>query len=320
MTGVQRLLHRLDRFQQNHAVFGFPFGVVKKFGDDNGGHLAALMTYYGFVCLFPLLLVLLSVLGFVLHNDPDLQKRILDSVFAEMPVLGDQIRSNVTSLKGSGVAFVAGVLGTLYGGLGIAEVSQFAMNRLWGVPLRDRPGFIPRIARSLGLLATIGVGLIVSAVISGIAAAASFPALQRTVALALPLVFNVGLFLLAFQLLVGVYVRWLDLLPGAIVASVGWELLHLIGGLYITHFLEGASQVYGLFAFVLGLFAWISLLTRVVLYAAEVNVVRSEHLWPRSLAPPPYTRADDRALESYVGIQVRRPGDQARLASLKQDP
>ncbi len=317
---MQRLLRRLDRFQQNHAAFGFPFGVVKKFGDDNGGHLAALMTYYGFVCLFPLLLVLISVLGFVLHNDPDLQQRILDSVFAEFPILGDQIRSNVTSLQGSGVAFVFGLLGTLYGGLGIAEVSQFAMNRVWGLPLRDRPGFIPRIARSLGLLATIGVGLIVTAVISGIAGAASIPAIQRTAALALPLALNVGLFLLAFQLLVGVYVRWLDLLPGAIVAAVGWELLHMLGGLYITHFLEGASQVYGLFAFVLGLFAWISLLTRVVLYAAELNVVRRERLWPRSLAPPPYTHADDRALESYVDIQVRRPGEEARLAPIKHDP
>ena len=258
-----------------------------------------------------------SVLGYVLHDNPDLQKRILDSVFAEFPILGNQIRSNITSIGGNGFAFVIGLLGALYGGLGIAEAAQHAMNRIWGVPLRDRPGFFPRTARSFGVLATIGVGLVVTTLISGFAGAASLPAVQRTATLVFPFLFDVGLFLFAFQILVGINVPWRDLLPGAIVAAAGWALLHALGGLYITHFLEGASQVYGLFAFVLGLFAWISLLARVVLYAAEVNVVRRERLWPRALVPPPYTPADEQALARYVDIQVRRKGDRARLEAVE---
>ena len=285
------------------------FGVVKKFGDDGAGRLAALMTYYGFVSLFPLLLVMVTVLGYVLSGNPDLQRRILDTTFAQFPIIGDQLRANVHSVQGNGFALVLGLLGALYGGLGIANVSQHAMNRIWGVPVHERPGFVPRIVRSLGVLATIGIGILVTTAVSGFSAGASIDAGPRIAALVIVLLANFALFLWAYQLLVARRLPWRDLIAGAIVASVGWELLQALGGLYVSHVLQGASQVYGLFALVFGLFAWISLLAQVVLYAAELNAVRAGRLWPRALAPPPYTEADDRAFASYAQMQARRPGE-----------
>jgi uncharacterized BrkB/YihY/UPF0761 family membrane protein len=123
MPDVDRVLRSLDRFQQRHRPLAFIFGVIKKFGDDQGGNLAALMTYYGFLSLFPLLLVLVTIMSYVLEDNADLQRSILQSALADFPVIGDQIRNNIGSVRGSGVGLLVGILVTFYGGLGIARAS-----------------------------------------------------------------------------------------------------------------------------------------------------------------------------------------------------
>src|SRR3954471_16957540 len=156
-------MRRVDAFQQRHRPLAFAFGVQKKFGDDEGGNLCAMLTYYGFLSLFPLLLVFFTVLGFVLDGNPSLQEDIRTSALANVPIIGDQIAKNITSVQGSGLALVVGLLGTLWGGLGIANAAQGAMNRVWGVARTARPGFVPRVARDLALLGTIGVAIVVTA-------------------------------------------------------------------------------------------------------------------------------------------------------------
>ena len=304
---MQAWIARLDRLQQRIGVLAFTYGVVKKFSDDRGGNLCALMTYYGFVSLFPLLLVLVTVLGYVLAGNPDLQRRIVDSAFAQFPIVGDQLQANVHSLQGHGVMLLVGVLGTLYGGLGIANVSQHAMNRIWGVPIAARPGFWPRLVRSLAVILTFGLAIVLTTIVSGIAAGANVDSAIRVAVFALAIVGNFVLFLFMFQVLVARHVEWSELWPGAIVASVAWEVVQALGGLYIAHVVQGASQVYGLFALVFGLFAWFSLLARVVLYSAELNAVRALRLWPRAIGAP-FTTADAAALELYAHMQVRRAG------------
>jgi len=153
-VNLDRVKRRIDAFQQRHRPLAFAVGVQKKFGDDEGGNLCALLTYYGFVSLFPLLLVFFSVLGFVLEGNPSLQHQLRDSALSNLPIIGDQIASNVTSVQGSGLALVVGLLGALWGGLGIANAAQDAMNRVWGVDRPHRPGFVPRVLRSLGLVGT----------------------------------------------------------------------------------------------------------------------------------------------------------------------
>jgi membrane protein len=311
---MRGLLQRLDRFQQRHEWAAFPFGVFKKYGDDQGGNLAALITYYGFLSLFPLFLVLITVLAYVLQGNTHLQKTIVNSALADFPVLGDQIKHNVHSLRGSGLALIVGLLIALYGGLGVANAAQNAMNRIWEVPMRARPGFFPRIARSLGLIGTIGIAVLATMVVNAIASASVY-AWLRSIAIIVPLIFDVGLFLLAFRVLTAREVPWREHLPGAIVAAIGYEILQLLGGWYVAHMLRGTSQSYGLFAFVLGLLAWIYLQTQVVLLAAEVNVVRRDRLWPRSLAPPPLTEADVRAYEAYGATEERAPQPAAETTS-----
>jgi YihY family inner membrane protein len=303
---VQRYLHAVDEFQQRRRFVAFPFAVVKKFGDDQGGNLAALIAYYGFLSLFPLLLVLFTVLGFVLHGHSGLQHDLRTSALADFPIIGDQISANVTSVRGSGIGLAIGVVGTLWGGLGIANAAQNAMNRVWDVPITARPGFFPRIGRSFALLATIGVGILATTLLSGVGSASGGIGMGvRVLAFAVSIALNVGLFLVAFHVLTARAVGWRDFVPGAVFAAVGWEILQVLGGLYVSHTLKGMTQTYGLFAIVLGLLAWIFLQAQLIVYAAEINVVRLHHLWPRSFAPPPLTNADRRAYEDHASAEVR---------------
>jgi membrane protein len=307
---VRGIARRVDDFQQRHAATAFPFAVAKKFGDDQGGNLAALLTYYGFLSLFPLLLVFFTVLGFILHGHPGLQSDLRDSALANFPVIGSQISRNVTSVRGSGLGLVVGVLGTLWGGMGVANAAQTAMNRVWEVPMKERPSFFKRLVRSAAMLLTLGVGIIATTVLSGIGGGTgSIGAGLRIGAIALATVVNAVLFIVAFRVLTARDVAWSDLVPGALIAAVAWEVLQALGGLYVSRSLNGMSQTYGMFAIVLGLLAWIYLTAQVVVYAAEINVVHARKLWPRSMAPPPLTDADRRAYEDYAKTEERRPAE-----------
>jgi YihY family inner membrane protein len=228
------------------------------------------------------------------------------SALAQFPIIGDQIGRNVTSLRGSGAGLVVGLLGTLWGGMGVANAAQDALNRVWGVPVKARPPFLKRLARSAAMLGTLGLGILITTVLSGIGGGSgSTGAGLRIAAIAVSTVLNVGLFSVAFRVLTAPDIAWRDLLPGAAFAAVAWEILQALGGLYVSHALKGMSQTYGMFAIVLGLLGWIFLQARVVVYAAEINVVRAKRLWPRSVSPPPFTEGDERAYEQYAKTEER---------------
>jgi uncharacterized BrkB/YihY/UPF0761 family membrane protein len=155
MKRIERLLGAIDRFQQRHSVLGFPFGVVKKYGDDQGGRHAALLAHYGFLSLFPLLLVFITVLGYTLDGDPELQEQLIETLADQFPVAGAQIEGSIRAIQGSGLALAVGVAGTLWGGLGITQSFQDAMNDVWNIPRRQRPSFWWRLARGLAALLLI---------------------------------------------------------------------------------------------------------------------------------------------------------------------
>jgi membrane protein len=309
---IRGYVRRADEFQQRKRFLAFPFAVVKKFGDDQGGNLSALIAYYGFLSLFPLLLVLFTVLGFVLPGHAGLQHDLKTSALADFPVIGDQISRNITSVRGSGFGLAIGIAGTLWGGLGIANAAQNAMNRVWEIPMRARPGFLARIGRSFAAIGTIGIGIIVTTVISGFGSgSAALGAGLRIGAFVASIAVNVGLFVIAFRVLTAEDLGWRTSLPGAVFAAFAWEVLQALGGLYVAHGLRGMSQTYGLFAIVLGLLGWIFLQAQVVVYAAEINVVRAKHLWPRSISPPPPTEGDLRAYAEYARTEERIPVPEA---------
>jgi YihY family inner membrane protein len=312
MQAAERLLRHADKQQQQRAWIAFPYAVMKKFGDDQAGNLAALIAYYGFLSLFPLMLVLVTLLGLLLRNNPELQDTIRTSALANFPVLGEQISSNVHSLRGSGLALGIGLALSLWAGLGVMKVLQTAMNAVWNVPYRHRPNFWVSLLRAIIMLLVLGVITIASAA-AGSVGGGSDNWLLRIFGIAMSVVLNLVLFLLAFRILTTEDVAWGDVFPGALVAALAWTTLQAIGGYIVSHQLQGASDTYGTFAIVIGLLAWIYLGAQVTLFAAEVNVVRKRRLWPRAIIQPPLTGADERALKSYAEQEERRTGEHVNV-------
>jgi membrane protein len=301
--GVTDTLHALDRRQQRSRRLGFMAAVVKKFADDQAGQLAALIAYYAFVSLFPLLLVLVTVLGFVLQGDPAEQKKILDGALGQFPIVSDQLKLH--SLTGSGVGLAIGVVGSLLAGMGITGATQNAFNRIWSVPFKNRPNFVFAHLRGLAMLATLGTLSVVSTTVAGFVGSSSHGAVAVIAGIVVAFALNIALFMTAFKLLTAVDVGWRDLLPGVIVAAVCWQLLQHLGGFYIDHELKHTGPLYGVFALVLGLLAWLYLGAQLTIFAAEINVVRLRKLWPRSFFQPPLLDADRRALRSSAEVEER---------------
>jgi len=314
---IERLLRGIDSFQQRHSVLGFPFGVIKKYGDDQGGKKAALLAHYGFLSLFPLLLVFLTVLGYALANDPQLQQGVIDTLARQFPVLGPQVEDSISTIQGSGVALVVGVLGTLWGGLGITQSFQDAMNDIWNVPRRQRPNFWLRLARGLAALLLVAGELVAATVLAQLGIAGP-GLLGRLDLLAGSLLLNLLLLLVMFRLLTGTRLRWRWLLPGAAVGALGWSVLQTVGVQLVNHQLERANLLYGVFAGVLVLLGWLYLSTQLVVYAAEVNVVLARRLWPRSLLQPPLTEPDRRVLTALARTEERRPEQRVEVTFLPE--
>jgi membrane protein len=298
-------LRRIDGFQQRRPRVAFVAAVLKKFNDDQAGQLGALIAYYGFFSLFPLLLVFVTVLGFVLQGSPSAQTSVLHSTLSQFPIIGNQLQSNVHSLKGSVIALTIGVLGSLFAGLGITGATQNAFNQIWGVPHKHRPNFLTSRLRGLGLLVVLGALNIISTVAAGLVSAQSGGAAAVIGGIVVAFVANLLLFFTAFRLLTALDIPTRDLLPGVIVGAVLWQLLQHVGGYYVEHVVRHAKETSGLFAFVLGLLSWLYLGGQLTLWAAEVNVVRAQKLWPRSFLSQPLLDADKRALTSSAEVEER---------------
>lgn len=282
MTVGERL-HAVDRFQRRHPRLAFAVAVAKKFDDDQGTQLGALIAYYGFFSLFPLLLVFVTILGFVLQGDAGAQESVLHSTLSQFPIIGTQLENNVHSLRGSGLALAIGLVGALLAGLGITGATQNAFNVVWGVPRGERPSFIGWRLRGLGLLGTLGALSIVATAAAGLVAAQTTGALETLAGVVVALAANLLLFFMAFRLLTVGEIETGDLIPGVIVAAVLWQILEHAGGFYVDHVVRHAQETSGLFAFVLGLLTWLYLGGQVTVLAAEVNVVRTRRMWPRKL-------------------------------------
>jgi len=279
-----RTLRSLDAWQRGHAVAAVPVAVVKKFGDDRASSLAALMAYYAFFSLFPLMLVFVSVLGFVLEGDPSLQADIVDSTLARIPVIGAQLDDEVAPLTGSTLALAVGLAGALWAGLGVTLALSRAFQEIWDVPRVDHRGPVRARAYGVAVLVVLGALLIGSTLLSGLAIGGGIgPAAERVGALSLSLIVNAAAFLAVFGLLTQRPFRIPELLPGVTLAAVGSLILQSVGGWYFDLTVSGASDTYGTFALVIGLLSWFWLGSHLVLVAAEFNVVLRRRLWPRSL-------------------------------------
>jgi inner membrane protein YhjD len=303
---------RLDGFQQRHRWAGLPLAVIYKFHDDQGIYLAALITYYGFLSIFPLLLLLTSILGFVLQNDPELQQRVLDSTLSQFPVIGDQL-GDPQGLRGNGIAVVISAVVAVYGALGVAHATQNAMNVIWAVPRCRRPNPIYLRLRGLLLIAIGGLATLITTVLSALGGSAGafgveLGRLAAALVIGVAVAVNAAVFVIGFWICVPLDRSFRSLVPGALLAAVVWQLLQLCATAYVGHVVKGTGAAYGAFAVVLGLLAWLFLASAAIVLSAEADVVRYKRLYPRALLTPftdnvELTTADRRAYAQLARAQ-----------------
>lgn len=308
MNPIERVTRRVDAFQQGHKPLAVIFAVMKKFGDDNAGVLVSTLTLSAFGTLFPLLLLLVTILGLVLNSHSGLRTDVLHSTLSHFPIIGNDLASNIKALhRDSPIGLTVGILGLVWGSLGLAQNGIFTMEQVWNVPGPDRPNYIKRLGRSVSFLAVLGLGLIVSTVL-----AAGVPTVKGSIVLAivgavLSVLVNFAEYLFAFRVLTPHNISLRCLLPGAALAGVGWTILQAFGGYVVGRYLKNDNAVYGLFGIVLGLLAWVYLIVELTVYSAELNVVLFRHLWPRGLVQPPLTEADRRSMAAQAEENRRRP-------------
>ena len=311
-------IRTFDRYQQEHKGWAIPMAVIKKFGDDQAGNLAALVAYYAFFSIFPLLLVFTTILGFILQGDSDLYNKVTNGVLAQLPVIGTQLHAHALSGKVS--ALVIGLLTSLWAGLGVTQAAQNALDKVWAVPFKDRPNFLHSRLRGLLLLMCLGVMFVASAVVTGIVTTVLSGPLVKVGGYAITVAVNFSLYMLAFRFLTSATVPTRCLWLGAAVGGLFLTVMQLVGSIYVKHVVSHASNTYGTFATVIGLLVWLHLIAQLTLYSAELNVVVMRRLYPRSLLGPPEGRADQETLRALAKVEERHDTEEVDVHFHNGDP
>ncbi len=329
MNTVQQLstVQKADRFQRRHPVVGFPLAVAYKYFEDQGPFLAAIISFYAFIAIFPLLLISTSILGFLLQDDPELRDRLLDTALGQFPIVGAEL-GRPNGLRGSTSAIVIGALAATYGSLNLGQAAQNAAHITWAVPRNSRTNAVLQRLRSLVLLVFAGLGILALALASSLLAnpdaigvgAGDLSGAIRIVGFVVTSVIFIGL----FRLVSGGRASTRSVLPGALTVAVLWQLLQLVGNTYVTTVIVSASQMNKTFALVLGLVAFLYVTGLVIVLGLEINVVLRRKLYPRALLTPftdnvSPTAADLRAYTQYAKSQ-RHKGFQSIETTFEKEP
>ena len=278
-------IHRFDRFQQRHKPLALVFATLTKFNNDQAASFAVAVAFYAFFAIFPLLLVFMTVLGYVLSGDQSLMHSVSESVLGRFPVIGPSLQNE--RLHGSALALVAGIALSLWSSLGVTGAITTAQDHVWGIPQQERANFIKKRLRGLAVLSAVGLLFVIASGASGIVSSGlGGGSVLKVVGVIFSFFLNVFVFLTAFLFLCSAPPHWRKLLPGAVASGVVWTALQLLGGLYIGH-IKQSNNAYGTFALVLGILAWLHLGAQLTMYCAEVNTVLEGKRWPRSLFSGP---------------------------------
>ncbi len=275
---------RFDRWQQRRAASAVPGAVVRKYSDDQAGRLAGQISHAGFLSVFPMLLVLLTLVGIFLQGHRQAQQDIIDSALRQFPVVGSDVTNNIHQLStGNELALAIGLLWLLYGCTRLSRSAQVMMAVVWDIDRDELPTFTHWIPRAVGFLAILGVGFLAGGALAGLGAFGRLGSASAWVGFVLCLGVNILMYWGGFAVLVHIPRDQREVWPGAVVGGVGWTVLQFGGALLVSHQLRHLSNLYGTFATVLGLIWWIALGSMITVGAAEINVVLTRHLWPRSL-------------------------------------
>jgi YihY family inner membrane protein len=276
-------INKLDNWQQRHIWSALAYAVIKKYGEDESGRQAALLTYYGFLSLFPVLLVLTTVTSVLASTHPGLHDDVIRSTTTYFPVLGNQLADHINTLHRNGWALVIGIVFTLYGARGVADVFRRGVQQIWQVPKNQRMAFPRTIPNSLAIITVGGAGFVIASISTGLAASAGHGLAFRLLPVAVNLFILFWLFTFLLNTCLPRHVPIRDTRSGALAAAIGLIILQALGGYLLKTELKRLDALYSYFAVALGLLFWIYLQARLLYYAVTLAAVRAQRLWPRSL-------------------------------------
>ncbi len=319
MAGPKPLVAKIDGWQQHNRVVGPAYGVVKKFSDDQANLLVVSLGWYGFLAIYPLLLVAVTVLGFV--GVSSLGSGLVKTLH-QFPVIGSDFNPGQggANLHGSVPGLIIGLVGLVYGAQGVTQTVQQAMSAVWNIPPSKRPGFGPRLARSLLGLTIIGGAFLINAVVTSIAVGYGHNYGLRVPLIAALLIINVGLYFAAFWVLTPKQIETTALGPGAILGGAGFTVLITVGAGLVQHQLRHSTATYGAFASVIGVVAFLLLLAKLSVYAAELNPVLARRLWPRALPTCEPTDTDNQILHDVTHQPPSRPDQRVGVGFDRHPP
>jgi membrane protein len=314
---VKAKLDEVDAFQRRHPPLAVPVAVFRKFAEDQSSNLASMIAFWAFFSIFPLFLVFVTLLGFFL---PDrLKGDVLTNVSTLFPLVDP---TTMQGLSGSWWALVIGLGTALWSGLSVVRITQFAFNSVWELPYAARPKITKQIGRSLGVLLTVGLGLVISTLITGVVSgttnAVNLGWISHLLGYVIAIALDIGLFIVAFRILTDREITTRDVLPGAVLCGVLFWVLQSLSSLIISRYLHSAQRTYGQFATVITLLWWFYLQSMITLVGAQLNVVLKERLHPRALTDAPETEADHRAYRAYA--QERTYHDNERVRTEFRSP
>ncbi len=202
-TRASRLVEGVDELQQRHTVTAVPGAVVRKYSDDQAGRLAGQISHAAFLAVFPMVLVLLTVVGIFLNGHTSLQDDVINSALRHFPVLGSDLKNNVHQLStNNSLALAVGLVWLLYGSMRLSRSAQVMMAVVWGIDRDELPDFWHWLPRAAGFLAVLGVGFLASGALAGLGAFGRLGSFSAWTGLALSLAVNVLMYWGGFAVVV----------------------------------------------------------------------------------------------------------------------
>jgi membrane protein len=262
---------RVMALRARSAIADVAVETLDGFRRHQTGRNAAVLAYWGFLSVFPLLLAATTILGFVLEGNEDLRDEIVDSALGQIPVVGSKIQANTGALEGNTWALVIGLATALWASMKAFLGVQAAFDDVWEVDIDKRANAaVQRLRALIGLIA-IGLAQVATVFLSGIAAAAEIPGISKLLLVAGALVINIAVVATMFRYLTSAPVTWTTVWPGAVFAGLLFTVLQTFGTVVVSRMIANASEIYGTFASMLALLSWFSLHALISLYGAELS-------------------------------------------------
>jgi uncharacterized BrkB/YihY/UPF0761 family membrane protein len=312
----------INHFQARHFIIAFPFAVFRKYADDKASRLSAMLTYYGFISLFPILLLLTAILQMILSGNPDLQQRIIDTIIPEQ--LRATVEQALGNLPSAGVPLAIGIISLLLAGMGGAYAAYATVTQVLHVPYRKWYGFGPRYLRVVATLLLLIFGAIGLGALIAVSGRTHIPVISSTTwNFVIAVVFLWLLFHFSIKLLAPRKVPLSETWIGVTLASVSMLLLIYLAGRLLALIVAQRTAVYGVFSTFIGLLAVAFLMAQAIVISAEISTVWAWRLWPRSIDIMDYFDADIRAMQLLANMEERMPRERVTIDFIddpKDDP